>query len=62
MATTVISGTEEKVKNILTRAKHETIKGRYYVYERYKAELQEVCESSVQLGRATIELARILKV
>lgn len=53
---------DDKVKDILQRAKKEGIKGRYYVYERYKSELVKVCDNSTQLERAVIELARILKV
>ena len=60
MATT--QTTQDKISNILAEAKHEQIKGRYYVYEQYKRQLQEVCESSVQYERAIYQLAKILKV
>ena len=59
--TTEKSGAELQVEEILNRAKGE-LKGRLYIYERYKSELIEVCESSAQLGRATIDLAKILRV
>ena len=51
-----------RVDIILGQAKKEPIKGRYYVYERYKSQLQAVCEDYNQLERALIELARILRV
>ena len=53
---------EQKIKNILNRAKQEKIKGRYYVYERYKAELQDACGFGESYTLAAIELAHILKV
>lgn len=59
MATTVA---EIKVNQILLEANKEKLKGRFYVYERYKSQLLEVCESSEQLERACIDLAKALRV
>ena len=60
--TTLERDSEIQVKQILSRAKSEPLKGRLYMYERYKQELQEVCVSSSQLGTATVELAKLLRV
>ena len=62
MATIEKTEAEERVEEILNRAKRDGVKGRYYVYERYKSELLDVAEASDQLEKATIELARILRV
>ena len=59
---TATQSSEAKVKAILSDARTERIKGRYYIYEQYKRQLQEVCESSVQYEHAIYELAKILKV
>lgn len=61
MATTQIKS-DTRVKAILNDARKERIKGRYYIYENYKRQLQEVCESSIQYEHAIYELAKILKV
>ena len=61
----MISTVEESkkaVENILARARKEKLKGRYYIYTRYKSELLDVCLSSSQLEQATIDLARALRV
>lgn len=62
MMATTQSKSELQVKAILSQARKEHIKGRYYIYERYKRDLESVCESSVQYERAIYELAKILKV
>lgn len=62
MATTLLETESEEVKDILRRAQREGVKGRYYVFERYKSELIEACRSSLELEKATIDLARILRV
>ena len=62
MMATTNSKSELQVKAILSEARREHIKGRYYIYENYKRQLQEVCETSVQYERAIYELAKILKV
>ena len=62
MATTVEVEADKNVEDILRRARKESAKGRYYVYELYKSELAEVCESSIQYDRAIFQLTRILKV
>lgn len=53
---------KRKVTAILAEAKKERIKGRYYIYEQYKSQLQQVCEDSIQYERAIVELANALKV
>ena len=58
MATTVEN---EKVEQILAEARKD-VKRRYYVYERYKQRLQEVCESSSEYERAIFHLVRILEI
>lgn len=60
MATTTLT-TEDSVKSILSEACKD-IKGRYYVYERYKLRLQNVCTTSSEYERACIELARCLRI
>lgn len=62
MATTTEIEADKKVEDILRRARKESAKGRYYVYEMYKSELAEVCESSVQYDRAIFQLTKILRV
>lgn len=58
----VIEEFSNRVKDILLRAKKERIKGRYYVYEQYKAELWDACTSNKEYSEAVIELANALKV
>ena len=60
MATTT-NTTNDRVKVILSEAKKD-IKGRYYIYERYKGMLQGLCLSPLEYERAIIELAKILRV
>lgn len=52
----------EEIKRILQEARIEPIKGRFYVYERYKLQIQNVSESATQCEQACIELAKILGV
>ena len=60
MATTLDS--HYKVKAILADARKERIKGRYYIYEQYKSQLWDACESNTQFEQACIDLAKALRV
>ena len=51
-----------KINSIIERAKKDPRKGKYYVYEQYKSELQNICESSIQYEQAIYELAKALRV
>ena len=54
---------EERIAELIDRAKREKLKGRYYVYEQYKAELQEICPGfGLMYDRAIADLARALRV
>lgn len=54
--------TEQRVTAILNRARQEKAKGRYYIYEQYKSDLQDACGFGQEYDRAIRELACILKV
>ena len=55
----------DHIHQLLINAKHESIKGRYYIYEQYKRKLQMICDefnSYEQYDPTIIELTKALKV
>ena len=53
---------ESRVKRILDEAKKESRKGRYYVYEEYKSQIQDIPMSSREYDQTIFQLAKILRV
>lgn len=58
----VETSTETKIKRILDDAKKETRKGKYYVYEEYKSQIQDIPMSSREYDQTIFQLAKILRV
>lgn len=53
---------QKNVDSIISEAKRENRKGRYYVYEEYKSRLYDLNLSSKDYERACIDLAKALRV
>lgn len=51
---------EKYVKQLIVQARKDPLKGRYYVYEQYKRQLEELDAATYE--RACIDLARALHV
>ena len=52
----------DTLESILTRAKKCSLKGRNYIYSRFKQELEELHLSPEEYQEACIELAKYLEV